>query len=169
MGTSARPVRRTMPDSAKTFVPLLPWVPIEANQSAPRSRISGRFASISTLLMTMGLPKRPLAAGKGGRGRGIPRFPSMLWIRVVSSPQTNAPALGRQEGMLIQPREPIPQAGRPIAELAQHHRLRQRPAIQHRPQPAGGRRNGSNSIQGYPGAPGPAFSHLARVSPVAGR
>ncbi len=55
-------------------------------------RCAGRLASVSTLLMTVGLPNRPLTAGNGGRGRGMPRLPSMLWIRAVSSPQTNAPA-----------------------------------------------------------------------------
>ncbi len=59
IGISTRPVRRTMPERAKTFVPLLPAVPIEAYQSAPWSRISGRLASVSTLLMTVGLPNRP--------------------------------------------------------------------------------------------------------------
>ena len=42
--------------------------------------------------MIVGLPNRPLTAGNGGRGRGMPRRPSMLWIRAVSSPQTKAPA-----------------------------------------------------------------------------
>ena len=31
-------------------------------------------------------------AGKGGRGTGIPRLPSIEASRAVSSPQTNAPA-----------------------------------------------------------------------------
>ena len=31
-------------------------------------------------------------AGNGGRGLGIPRFPSMEFISAVSSPQTKAPA-----------------------------------------------------------------------------
>ena len=34
----------------------------------------------------------PEVAGKGGRERGIPRFPSMDAIKAVSSPQTKAPA-----------------------------------------------------------------------------
>ncbi len=69
-----------------------PRCPSAAYHSAPCSRISGRLASVSTLLMTVGLPNRPLTAGNGGRGRGMPRRPSMLWISAVSSPQTNAPA-----------------------------------------------------------------------------
>ena len=40
----------------------------------------------------VGLPNRPFTAGKGGRGRGSPRLPSMEVIRAVSSPQTKAPA-----------------------------------------------------------------------------
>ena len=34
----------------------------------------------------------PLTAGKGGLGRGSPRFPSIEAMRAVSSPQTKAPA-----------------------------------------------------------------------------
>ena len=52
----------------------------------------GTLASVSTLLMTVGLPNRPDWIGYGGRGRGMPRLPSMLCIRAVSSPHTNAPA-----------------------------------------------------------------------------
>ena len=37
-------------------------------------------------------PRPPFTAGKGGRGRGIPRLPSMEFSRAVSSPQTKAPA-----------------------------------------------------------------------------
>ena len=36
--------------------------------------------------------KRPFTAGKGGRGRGSPLFPSMENMRAVSSPHTKAPA-----------------------------------------------------------------------------
>ena len=42
--------------------------------------------------MLVGLPHRPLWAGKGGRKRGMPRLPSMEAMRAVSSPQTKAPA-----------------------------------------------------------------------------
>ena len=92
MATSTRPVRLTLPDSAKTFVPLLPAVPTEANHCAPLANSRGRLARVSTLLMTVGLSNRPRTAGKGGRGRGMPRLPSMLLMSAVSSPQTNAPA-----------------------------------------------------------------------------
>jgi hypothetical protein len=40
----------------------------------------------------VGLPQRPDTAGKGGRGRGSPRLPSIEARRAVSSPQTKAPA-----------------------------------------------------------------------------
>ncbi len=48
--------------------------------------------SVSTLLITVGLPQRPLCDGKGGLGEGMPRLPSMDAIIAVSSPHTNAPA-----------------------------------------------------------------------------
>ena len=92
IATSTRPVRATLPESANTFVPLLDAVPIDENHAAPRSTMAGTLASVSTLLMTVGLPKRPRTAGNGGLGRGMPRRPSMLCSRAVSSPHTNAPA-----------------------------------------------------------------------------
>ena len=49
------------------------------------------LARVSTLLSTVGMPWRPATAGYGGRGRGIPRPPSMLARMAVSSPQTKAP------------------------------------------------------------------------------
>ena len=50
---------------------------------------------VLTLLMMVGLPQRPLWAGKGGRGRGSPTLPSMEAMSAVSSPQTKAPAPSR--------------------------------------------------------------------------
>ena len=85
-------MRATLPERAKTFVPLLEAVPTDANQAAPCMTMPGTLARVSTLLMTVGLPNSPLTAGYGGRGLGIPRRPSMLWMSAVSSPQTNAPA-----------------------------------------------------------------------------
>ena len=72
----------------KTFVPLLSIVPIELNQSAPFSIITGTLTSVSTLLTTVGRPKSPLVAGYGGFALGLPLFPSILLIKAVSSPQT---------------------------------------------------------------------------------
>ena len=44
------------------------------------------------MLINVGRPNKPLFAGNGGLGLGIPRSPSIDAIRAVSSPQTNAPA-----------------------------------------------------------------------------
>ena len=92
IGTSISPPRRIFPARAKTLVPLLLAVPNAANFSAPCRTIQGARASVSTLLISVGLPHRPDSAGKGGRRRGNPRRPSTDEIRAVSSPQTNAPA-----------------------------------------------------------------------------
>ncbi len=92
IGTSTSPVLLSLPASEKTFVPLLPSVPIAANQAAPFRMIGATLAQVSTLLMLVGLPHRPETAGNGGRVRGMPRLPSMLAISAVSSPHTKAPA-----------------------------------------------------------------------------
>ena len=91
IGTSTRPGFVMAPARAKTFVPFDFSVPIEAYQAAPFRMIGEMFANVSTLFRHDGLPQRPLFAGNGGRGRGSPRLPSMLVIRAVSSPHTNAP------------------------------------------------------------------------------
>ena len=62
------------------------------NQSAPFKRITGTLASVSTLLINVGLPNKPLFAGNGGLDFGIPLSPSIEAKSAVSSPQTNAPA-----------------------------------------------------------------------------
>ncbi len=92
IGTSTNPLLAILPVRAKTAVPLLFSVPIPANQSAPRSMIMGMEARLFTLLMLVGFPSRPDWAGNGGRGRGMPRRPSIEAIKAVSSPQTKAPA-----------------------------------------------------------------------------
>ncbi len=92
MGTSTMPVLTMSPARANTFVPLACSVPKPAYQPPPFSRIGGMLASVSTLLMIVGAPKRPFSKGKGGLGRGSPRLPSMEFKRAVSSPQTKAPA-----------------------------------------------------------------------------
>jgi len=92
MGTSTRPVRSARPATANTLVPLLLSVPQAAYLSAPFRMIQGTLAKVSTLLMLVGFPHNPFTAGKGGLGRGVPRFPSMEAMRAVSSPQTKAPA-----------------------------------------------------------------------------
>ena len=95
IGTSMSPVLTTRPASAKTFVPLLVAVPIEANQSPPLRMIGATLANVSTLLMSVGRSHRPATAGYGGRGTGVPRPPSIEAISAVSSPHTNAPAPSR--------------------------------------------------------------------------
>ena len=52
-----------------------------------RSRCARTFASVSTLLTTVGLPNRPTSTGNGGLLRGSPRLPSIDSKSAVSSPQ----------------------------------------------------------------------------------
>jgi hypothetical protein len=56
-------------------------------QAAPRFTICGTAANVSTLLIVVGMPNRPAAAGNGGLMRGLPRLPSIEFISAVSSPQ----------------------------------------------------------------------------------
>ena len=63
MGTSTRPVLFTLPTREKTLVPLLFSVPMAAYHSAPVVMIAGTLAQVSTLLMIVGWPQRPLWAG----------------------------------------------------------------------------------------------------------
>ena len=61
--------------------------PSAANQAAPRRRMVGATAMLSTLLTVVGQPYRPTAAGNGGFSRGMPFLPSRLSSSAVSSPQ----------------------------------------------------------------------------------
>ena len=63
IGTSTSPVRAILPARAKTFVPLLFSVPIEAYQAPPLRMIGAMLAKVSTLLMSVGWPQSPLTAG----------------------------------------------------------------------------------------------------------
>jgi hypothetical protein len=63
MGTSIRPVVSTLPASAKILVPLLFAVPIDEYQAAPPLMIGAILPKVSTLLMSVGLPHKPLCAG----------------------------------------------------------------------------------------------------------
>ena len=67
-------------------------IPCFANAAPPCSTIHGTCARVSTLLITVGQPKAPSTAGKGGLMRGWPRLPSRDSSRPVSSPQMYAPA-----------------------------------------------------------------------------
>ena len=92
IGTSTRPPFLILPASANTLVPLEASVPNLPNAAPPLKIIQGTFASVSTLLMSVGFCQKPFAAGNGGFRRGIPLSPSRDAISAVSSPHTNAPA-----------------------------------------------------------------------------
>ena len=92
IGTSTMPVCRTSPASEKTLVPWLPYVPRRAKSAAPWAAIQETLANVSTLLMQVGWPFKPLVTGYGGRRLGSPRRPSSEAISAVSSPHTKAPA-----------------------------------------------------------------------------
>ena len=110
IGISTRPVLLILPTRQKTLVPLLRSVPMPANQSAPLRMMRGILAQVSTLFRMVGTPNRPLTAGKGGRGRGSPRCPSMEVISAVSSPQTKAPEPRRSS---ISKAKPVPKISSP--------------------------------------------------------
>ena len=57
------PVFLICPASAKTLVPLDLAVPMEANQAPPLRTMAGTLARVSTLLMRVGWPQRPLVVG----------------------------------------------------------------------------------------------------------
>ncbi len=85
--TSNTPGVLTWPDTANMRVPLDASAPSAVKALAPLEMIHGRFESVSTLLTIVGWRYRPLAAGKnGGLSRGMPRLPSRLSMRPVSSP-----------------------------------------------------------------------------------
>src|SRR3990167_947002 len=86
-GTSKLPGLFTCPVTEKILQPPLFGLPNFKNQSAPRSKITGTDAYVSTLLIVVGLPYNPRAAGKGGLNRGMPFLPSSDSINAVSSPQ----------------------------------------------------------------------------------
>ncbi len=71
----------------KSFWPVDLSVPMLVNQSTPLAKMQAAQASVSTLLTTLGLPRRPLTTGNGGRLRGSPRKPSSDSMSAVSSPQ----------------------------------------------------------------------------------
>ena len=65
------------------------------------------------------VPQTRETAGYGGRGRGVPRLPSIEAINAVSSPQTNAPApsrisISKLNGVpqILLPRKPLRLASR---------------------------------------------------------
>ena len=62
----------TLPEIAKSFVPLLRSRPNPANHSPPLRQMSGATATVSTFATVVGHPKTPISAGNGGFRRGLP-------------------------------------------------------------------------------------------------
>src|SRR5258708_27593025 len=89
---SYSPGRATQPDRQNSRVPVESLVPIWAKADPPIRRISSTQNSVSTLLISVGLPNRPDSAGKGGSFRGSDRLSSIQLISAVSSPPMYAPA-----------------------------------------------------------------------------
>ena len=77
----------TQPETQKSLVPVEFVVPVAAKAAAPCMRIGKTFTRVSTLLTTVGKPKRPESVGYGGLLRGSPRRPSIELKIAVSSPQ----------------------------------------------------------------------------------
>src|SRR6267143_3830000 len=75
-------------------------------QAAPFLRMCGTATRVSTLLIVVGMPNTPTAAGNGGLIRGLPRLPSIEFIIAVSSPQMYAPAPLCTQMLIVRP-EPI--------------------------------------------------------------
>ena len=82
------------PQTENSFVPVLLGLErdIALCHAAPCVMMCGTTASVSTLLIVVGIPKTPKAAGNGGLMRGLPRLPSIELMSAVSSPQMYAPA-----------------------------------------------------------------------------
>ena len=86
-GTSNTPGWLTCPDTANIRIPVDVGAPMSWNDWPDSLMIHGTSASVSTLLTIVGCRYNPLEAGKnGGLRRGMPRSPSRLSIRPVSSP-----------------------------------------------------------------------------------
>ena len=77
----------TWPEMQNSFVPVLFGRPSAENQAAPRRRMVGATAMLSTLFTVVGQPYSPTPAGNGGFIRGMPFLPSRLSSSAVSSPQ----------------------------------------------------------------------------------
>src|SRR3972149_9211606 len=76
-GTSYNPGRATSPDTQNNFDPVDFPTPILPKTSAPFSTMYGTAASVSTLLIAVGIPNRPYSVGNGGLTRGKARPPSI--------------------------------------------------------------------------------------------
>lgn len=77
----------TWPEMQYSLVPALFGRPKEANHDAPRRRMVGATATVSTFVTVVGHPNTPILAGNGGFKRGLPGLPSIDSMSAVSSPQ----------------------------------------------------------------------------------
>ncbi len=59
IGTQYTPGRSTCPETAKNFRPVPPSAPCRFHQSAPRCRMTGTCANVSTEFISVGWPHRP--------------------------------------------------------------------------------------------------------------
>ena len=82
----------TFPDIQNILVPVFLGLPNDANHLLPLLNIVGTTAIVSTLLIIVGHPYKPMSAGNGGFILGCPLLPSILSNNAVSSPQIYAPA-----------------------------------------------------------------------------
>ena len=71
-----------------SFVPGKSGSPIFLNSDGELFIIYGRLHNVSALLITVGTPKTPFSVGKGGFNLGSLLSPSIVLIKVVSSPHT---------------------------------------------------------------------------------
>jgi hypothetical protein len=71
----------------KSLVPAFLGLPNDSNHEAPRLKIVGQTATVSTFVTVVGQPKTPVLAGNGGLSRGRPGLPSRDSIKADSSPQ----------------------------------------------------------------------------------
>ena len=75
------------PATQKSLVPVERSVPTAAKALPPWITIGSTLTRVSTLLITVGWPKRPTWVGNGGLLRGSPRRPSRELMSAISSPQ----------------------------------------------------------------------------------
>ena len=75
MGISTNPACTIFPTTENIAVPGLLFVPIPLNHFPPFSTMGGIDAKVLTLFITVGFPHKPLWAGNGGLGCGIPLLP----------------------------------------------------------------------------------------------
>ena len=110
MGTSTRPVLFTLPTNEKIFVPLLVFVPMPVNHSAPLSIMQRYGGPGLDVIEVGGFPQIPLTDVRTYFGRGSPTLPSMAHIKALDSPLTKAPAprWTRTSKAMPEPRTPGP-------------------------------------------------------------